>query len=55
MIPLDGSPQDLKLGKRGSEVPGGRIKKTQSWMDAVHSLVSPALPRQGLFLLKAPF
>lgn len=46
LIPLDESPQDLKVGKGGSEVSRGRIKKTQSWMDTAHSLVSPALPRQ---------
>lgn len=33
-----------EAGKRGSGVPGGRLKKTQSQKDTVHSLVSPALP-----------
>lgn len=33
-----------EAGKRGSEVPGGRMKKTQSQKDAVYSLVSPTLP-----------
>lgn len=33
-----------EAGKRGSDVPGGGMKKTQSQKDAVHSLVSPALP-----------
>lgn len=45
--PRFGGRRDLRLGKKGPEVLGGRIKKiTQSRMDAMHSHVSPTLLSQ---------